>query len=141
MSYHPEPDSHIKSKIKPGLDLSNYATKSGIKKRQVLICQNLLKWLIQLVYNQMFINQILVKIVPLSFGKISKVVDNDVVNLLQQSILLILMNQLKTDYNAKIPNHSKYINTNGFDELKKDILDLNNQIQQLKMILQTLKEN
>ena len=56
MSYHPEPDSHIKSKIKPVLDLSNYATKSGIKKRQVLIRQNLLKWLIQLVYNQMFIN-------------------------------------------------------------------------------------
>ena len=27
MSYYPEPDSHIRDKVKVALDLSNYATK------------------------------------------------------------------------------------------------------------------
>ena len=28
MSYYPEPDSHIRDKVKAVLDLSNYATKN-----------------------------------------------------------------------------------------------------------------
>ena len=30
MSYHPEPDSHIRDKVKVVLDLSNYATKKEL---------------------------------------------------------------------------------------------------------------
>ena len=41
MSYYPEPESNIKSKVKVELDLSNYARKSDIKKQLVLIHQNL----------------------------------------------------------------------------------------------------
>ena len=37
MSYYPQPYSHNKNKIKIELDLSNLATKSDIKKQQVLI--------------------------------------------------------------------------------------------------------
>ena len=29
MSYYPEPDNHIKGKVKVVLDLSNYATKNN----------------------------------------------------------------------------------------------------------------
>ena len=29
MSYYPEPDSHIRDKVKVVLDLSNYATKNN----------------------------------------------------------------------------------------------------------------
>ena len=29
MSYYPEPDSHIRNKVKVVLDLSNYATKKN----------------------------------------------------------------------------------------------------------------
>ena len=45
MSYFPEP-SHSKTVIKVELDLLNYATKSDLKKQQVLIHQNLLKRLV-----------------------------------------------------------------------------------------------
>ena len=31
MSYYPEPDSHIRDKVKVVLDLSNYATKKELK--------------------------------------------------------------------------------------------------------------
>ena len=31
MSYYPEPDSHIRDKVKVVLDLSNYATEKRIK--------------------------------------------------------------------------------------------------------------
>ena len=31
MSYYPEPDSHIKDKVKVALDLSNYATKKELE--------------------------------------------------------------------------------------------------------------
>ena len=31
MSYYPEPDSHIKYKVKVARDLSNYATKKKLK--------------------------------------------------------------------------------------------------------------
>ena len=37
MSYHPEPDSHIRDKVKVVLDLSNYATKKNQIMIQVLI--------------------------------------------------------------------------------------------------------
>ena len=37
MSYYPQPYSHNKNKIKIELDLSNHATKSDVKKQQVLI--------------------------------------------------------------------------------------------------------
>ena len=30
MSYYPEPDSHIKAKVKAALDLTNYATKKEL---------------------------------------------------------------------------------------------------------------
>ena len=30
MSYHPEPDSHIREKVKVVLDLSNYATEKEL---------------------------------------------------------------------------------------------------------------
>ena len=56
MSYFPS-----NSKIKVQLDLSNDAIKSDLKKtQQVLIHQNLLKRLIYLFQNQMFIIQILI---------------------------------------------------------------------------------
>ena len=31
MSYYPEPDGHIKAKVKIGLDLSNYVTKKELE--------------------------------------------------------------------------------------------------------------
>ena len=31
MSYYPEPDSHIKDKVKVVIDLSNYATKKEVE--------------------------------------------------------------------------------------------------------------
>ena len=31
MSYYPEPDSHIRDKVKLVLDLSNYATKKALE--------------------------------------------------------------------------------------------------------------
>ena len=31
MSYYPEPDSHIREKVKVALDLSNYATKKELE--------------------------------------------------------------------------------------------------------------
>ena len=31
MSYYPEPDSHIRDKVKEVLDLSNYATKKELE--------------------------------------------------------------------------------------------------------------
>ena len=31
MSYYPEPDSHIRDKVKVVLDLSNYATKKELQ--------------------------------------------------------------------------------------------------------------
>ena len=37
MSYYPEPDSHIRLKVKVVLDLLNYATKKNYKMLQVLI--------------------------------------------------------------------------------------------------------
>ena len=37
MSYYPEPDSHIRDKVKVVLDLSNYATKKNLTMLQVLI--------------------------------------------------------------------------------------------------------
>ena len=37
MSYYPEPDSHIRDKVKVVLDLSNYATKKNKIMLQVLI--------------------------------------------------------------------------------------------------------
>ena len=44
MSYFPEPHTHSKNKIEVELHLSNYATKSDLKKmQQMLIHQNLLK--------------------------------------------------------------------------------------------------
>ena len=46
MSYYPKPDSFGRSKINTTLDLPNYATKSDIKKQQVLIHQILLKRLV-----------------------------------------------------------------------------------------------
>ena len=37
MSYYPEPDSHIRDKIKVVLELSNYATKKNCDMLQALI--------------------------------------------------------------------------------------------------------
>ena len=31
MSYYPEPYSHLRDKVKAVLDLSNYATKNGLR--------------------------------------------------------------------------------------------------------------
>ena len=45
MSYFP-PYSHSKSKIEADLDFSNYATKSDLKKQQVLIRHYLLEKMI-----------------------------------------------------------------------------------------------
>ena len=46
LSYFPEPYAHSKSKINVELDLSNHATKSDLKKQQVLIHRFLLNRLI-----------------------------------------------------------------------------------------------
>ena len=43
MSYFPQPYTRSKSKIKVELDLSNYATKSDLKKQEAPMHQNLLK--------------------------------------------------------------------------------------------------
>ena len=43
MKLYLKADSHIKNKIKVELDFFNYATKSCIKKQQMLINQNLQK--------------------------------------------------------------------------------------------------
>ena len=37
MSYYPEPDNHIRDKVKLILDLSNYATKKNYKMLQALM--------------------------------------------------------------------------------------------------------
>ena len=37
MNYYPEPDSHIRDKVKVVLDLPNYATKENYINVQVLI--------------------------------------------------------------------------------------------------------
>ena len=37
MSYNPEPDSHIRDKVKVVLDLSNYTTKKNQNMLQALI--------------------------------------------------------------------------------------------------------
>ena len=37
MSYYPEPDSHVKDKVKVVLDLSNYRSKTELDHAQVLI--------------------------------------------------------------------------------------------------------
>ena len=37
MSYYPEPDSHIRDKLKIVLDLSNYATKNELEHAKALI--------------------------------------------------------------------------------------------------------
>ena len=51
--------THNKSKIEVELDLSNCATKSHLKKAQVLIHRNLLKGLIMLSYYHTIIDHIL----------------------------------------------------------------------------------
>ena len=37
MSYYPEPESHIRDKVKVVLDLSNYATKNNYNMLKALI--------------------------------------------------------------------------------------------------------
>ena len=41
MSYYPEPDSHIRNKVKVVLDLSNYATKKELKDARGVDTSNL----------------------------------------------------------------------------------------------------
>ena len=47
-SYHREPDSHTRNRIKFQLDFSNYAIKSVMKKQEALIPRNLQKRFIQI---------------------------------------------------------------------------------------------
>ena len=53
MSYYPEPDNHVRDKVKVMLDLSNYATKkiktwSGVESSNLAAKMILLLWKLKL---------------------------------------------------------------------------------------------
>ena len=78
MSYYPEPYSHSRQEIKVKLNLSNYATKYDIKKKQVLIHK--IAWktdLDKLEVDQLDIVKL--KIFPVDLSKLSTVAKNNAV--------------------------------------------------------------
>ena len=119
MSYYPEPDSHIRKKVKVVLDLSNYVTKkeldhvSGVdtsdlaaKKGFIALKVDVDKLDINKLVNvPTSLNNFLKKVddlddgkwqtVPVDLKKLSDVVDNDVVKNTKFNIVNTKVNSLK----------------------------------------------
>ena len=105
MSYYPEPDSHIRTKIKVVLDLLNYVTKKKMLQALIHLIQllkiNLLLLKLKLT-NQTLINLLMLqldndklKTVPMDLRKSSGVVDNEGVKNTKFNTLKAKVNNLE----------------------------------------------
>ena len=74
MSYQPEPDCHSRNKVEVELDLSNYATKFDVKKKQQALIHQI--WLKKGKVGKVSIDKL--KTAATNLSKISNVVDNAV---------------------------------------------------------------
>ena len=141
MSYYPEPDSHIRDKLKVELDLSNYATKKKIEHATGIDTSDLAakKDFIALKaeVDELDINKLVnvptslnnlqtkvddldvgkLKTVPVDLKKLNDVVDNEVVK-------STLFNTLKTKVNnleKKIPDATALIHINQYNTDKQNL--------------------
>ena len=115
MSYYPEPDSHIRDKVKAALDLPNYATKKELdhatsdlaaKKYFIALKAEVKKIDInKFVHVPTILNNLKtrgdgldvgkLKTVPIDLKKLSDVVDNDVVKNTKYNTLKKKVNSLE----------------------------------------------
>ena len=100
MSFIPEPDSHIKHKMKAELDLSNYATKSELKQAAGVDTWGFAKTAsLKSDVNKLDIDKL--KTISTALSRLRKAGDNYFVKetlydrLLRESVLLVLVNQSK----------------------------------------------
>ena len=141
MSYYPEPDSHIRDKLKVELDLSNYATKKKLEHATDIDTSDLAakKDFIALKaeVDELDINKLVnvptslnnlqtkvddldvgkLKTVPVDLKKLNDVVDNEVVK-------STLFNTLKTKVNnleKKIPDATALIHINQYNTDKQNL--------------------
>ena len=141
MSYYPEPDSHIRDKLKVELDLSNYATKkklehaTGIDTSDLAAKKDFIA--LKAEVDELDINKLVnvptslnnlqtkvddldvgkLKTVPVDLKKLNDVVDNEVVK-------STLFNTLKTKVNnleKKIPDATALIHINQYNTDKQNL--------------------
>ena len=132
MSFIPEPNSHIKHKMKTELDLSNYATKSELKQAAGVDTWGFAKTAsLKSDVNKLDIDKL--KTISTDLSKLRKAVDNYFVKetlydrfIARVSAFGTSESVQKTDYNTtieeieqKILNHEKNVITPEFNILKR----------------------